>query len=300
MNTETQALAGRRRHPTLPEIHSPPSARAAAAPARRVRPGEPGLALPGGLAGFRTAASRRADRGRLAAVGLRRGAGHGRLLESSQRAQGIPYYLGDEPGLTQTLGWVGAWTSRPSVYAVAAKSAADVAAAVNFARDAQSAPRRQRRRPQLSGIVQCRRFAAHMDAAMRDMSCTMLSSARAAKAGSPPDPAVSVGAGASGDDVYHEVTTKAGRYVQGGGCPTVGVAGLIQRGGFGSFSKAFGLGAASLLEAEIVTADGGCGSRTPFRTQISFWALKGRRRQASALSRALRCERTSCRKMSGA
>jgi hypothetical protein len=45
-----------------------------------------------------------------------------------------PYYLGDEVGLTQTLGWVGAWTSRPSVYAVAAKSAADVSAAVNFAR----------------------------------------------------------------------------------------------------------------------------------------------------------------------
>ena len=45
-----------------------------------------------------------------------------------------PYYLGDETGLTQTLGWVGAWTSRPSVYAVAAKSTADVAAAVNFAR----------------------------------------------------------------------------------------------------------------------------------------------------------------------
>ena len=35
-----------------------------------------------------------------------------------------PYYLGDEVGLTQTLGWVGAWTSRSSVYAVAAKSAA--------------------------------------------------------------------------------------------------------------------------------------------------------------------------------
>lgn len=31
-----------------------------------------------------------------------------------------PYFIGDEPGLTQTLGWVGAWTSQPSVYAVAA------------------------------------------------------------------------------------------------------------------------------------------------------------------------------------
>jgi FAD/FMN-containing dehydrogenase len=37
-------------------------------------------------------------------------------------------------GLTQTLGWVGAWTSRPSVYAVEAKSTAAVVAAVNFAR----------------------------------------------------------------------------------------------------------------------------------------------------------------------
>ena len=33
-----------------------------------------------------------------------------------------PYYLGDEVGLTQSLGWVGAWTSEPSVYAVAAKT----------------------------------------------------------------------------------------------------------------------------------------------------------------------------------
>jgi len=45
-----------------------------------------------------------------------------------------PYFLGDEPGLTQTLGWVDAWTSSPSAYAVAAESAADVAAAVDFAR----------------------------------------------------------------------------------------------------------------------------------------------------------------------
>jgi hypothetical protein len=45
-----------------------------------------------------------------------------------------PYYLGDEVGLTQSLGWIGAWTSQPSVYAVAAKTAGDVVAAVNFAR----------------------------------------------------------------------------------------------------------------------------------------------------------------------
>ena len=44
-------------------------------------------------------------------------------------------------------------------------------------------------------------------------------------------------AGAIWLHVYDAVTTKAGRYVQGGGCTTVGVAGLVQSGGFGSFSK---------------------------------------------------------------
>src|SRR5262245_42054513 len=46
-----------------------------------------------------------------------------------------PYYIGGEPGLTQTLGWVDAWATAPSVYAVAARNAHDIAAAVNFARN---------------------------------------------------------------------------------------------------------------------------------------------------------------------
>jgi hypothetical protein len=46
-----------------------------------------------------------------------------------------PYCIGDEPGLTQTSGWVDAWTSAPSVDAVAATKTDDVVAAVNFARE---------------------------------------------------------------------------------------------------------------------------------------------------------------------
>ncbi len=71
-----------------------------------------------------------------------------------------------------------------------------------------------------------------------------------------PVPAVSIGAGAIWGRVYDAVAVHAGRYVQGGGCLTVGVAGFVQGGGFGSFSKEFGSGAANLLEAEVVTADG--------------------------------------------
>jgi hypothetical protein len=71
-----------------------------------------------------------------------------------------------------------------------------------------------------------------------------------------PVPAVRVGAGARWLEAYQAVTTQAGRYVQGGGCTTVGVAGLVLGGGFGNFSKGFGTGAANLLEADVVTADG--------------------------------------------
>src|SRR4029450_6350595 len=45
-----------------------------------------------------------------------------------------PWLIGDNVALTQTSGWVDAWTTTPSAYAVAARNAADVAAAVNFAR----------------------------------------------------------------------------------------------------------------------------------------------------------------------
>ncbi|HEY6716012.1 MAG TPA: hypothetical protein VI232_06690, partial [Reyranella sp.] len=45
-----------------------------------------------------------------------------------------PWYIGDNVALTQTSGWVDAWTSAPSTYAVAARNTADVVAAVDFAR----------------------------------------------------------------------------------------------------------------------------------------------------------------------
>jgi FAD/FMN-containing dehydrogenase len=167
-----------------------------------------------------------------------------------------PYYLGDEVGLTQTLGWVGAWTSRPSVFAVAVRTTQDVAAAVNFARD-------NNLRVVIKGGGHSYKGTSNAADSLliwtRRMNDVFLHDAFL-PAGSDgrekPMKAVTVESGAMWGRVYEEVTTKAGRYVQGGGCLTVGVAGLIQSGGFGSFSKAYGLAAASLLEAEIVTADG--------------------------------------------
>ena len=186
-----------------------------------------------------------------------------------------PYYLGDEVGLTQSLGWIGAWTSRPSVYAVAAESAQDVAAAVNFARTNNLRLVVKGGGHSYQGTSNAGDslliWTRHMNAVTLHDGFVGAGCAGQAE----PQPAVSVGPGAIWRQTYDAVTTKGGRYVQGGGCMTVGVAGLILGGGFGSFSKAYGLAAASLLEAEIVTAEGEVKIANACTNPDLFWALKG-------------------------
>jgi FAD/FMN-containing dehydrogenase len=186
-----------------------------------------------------------------------------------------PYYIGGNPGMTQTLGWVDAWTCQPSVYAVAARNATDIAAAVDFARDnnlrlvvkggghsyqgTSNAPD--------SLLIWTRHvqdIAIHNDFVPQGCGTTHA-----------PRKAVTVGAGTIWLHAYDAVTTQAGDYVQGGGCTTVGVAGLIQSGGFGSFSKHYGMAAAGLLEAEVVTADGKVRIANACTNPDLFWALKG-------------------------
>ena len=53
------------------------------------------------------------------------------------------------------------------------------------------------------------------------------------------------------------------------------MAGLIQSGGFGSFSKNYGLAAAALLEAEVVTADGVVRTANAHTNPDLFWGVKG-------------------------
>ena len=185
-----------------------------------------------------------------------------------------PYYLGDQVALTQTLGWVDAWTSRPSAHAVAARHAADVVAAVNFARQ-------HRLRLVIKGGGHSYQGTSNAADSLllwtRRMADVRLHEAFVGQgcAGTPPSRAVSVGAGALWAQVYDAVTTQGGGYVQGGGCLSVGVAGLVQSGGFGSFSKAYGTAAGSLIEAELVTADGALRVANANTHADLFWALKG-------------------------
>ena len=184
-----------------------------------------------------------------------------------------PFFNEEQPGATQTTGWVDAWEPAVSPYAVAAQSAQDVAAAVNFARE--------------QGVKLVVKGTGHdylgrSNAAdslliwthnMRDV--TVHDAFTVSGGPGPGVPAISVGAGTRWLEAY-VAATQHGRYVQGGGCTSVGAAGgFIQGSGYGSFSKRFGTGAAGVLEYEVVTADGKILIANDAQNQDLFWALRG-------------------------
>ncbi|HLN26119.1 MAG TPA: FAD-binding oxidoreductase [Gemmataceae bacterium] len=186
-----------------------------------------------------------------------------------------PYYIGDQPALTQTSGWLDAWTSAPSVYAVAAAETADIVAAVNFARAHRLRLVVKGGGHSYQGTSNAADSLLIWTRAMHEIVSHDAFVPQDCAGKVAPQPAVTVGAGAIWMHVYDAVTTRGGRYVQGGGCGTVGVAGLIQSGGFSSFSKKYGLAAAGLLEAEVVTADGAVQVANACTNPELFWALKG-------------------------
>jgi FAD/FMN-containing dehydrogenase len=186
-----------------------------------------------------------------------------------------PYLLSDTPGLTQSLGWIDAWTSHPSVKGVAARSTADVAAAIDFGR-----------RSRIPLVVKGggHSYFGNSNRAgslliwthrMRDIALLDAFVPQGAPKEVAPTRAVSVGTGCRWGEVYRKMSAEHGLYVQGGGCLTVGVGGFTLGGGFGSLSKQFGTGAANLLEAEVVTADGKVRIVNKWREPELFYALRG-------------------------
>jgi FAD/FMN-containing dehydrogenase len=186
-----------------------------------------------------------------------------------------PYYIGDHPGLTQTLGWVDAWFTKPSVYGVAAENARHLAAAVNFARENDLRLVVKGGGHSYLGTSNAPDSLLAWTRHMHDITMQEKFVPQGCEKTHSPSRAVTCGSGAIWMQAYDAVTTKAGAYVQGGGCTTVGVAGLVQSGGFGSFSKHYGTAAAGLLDAEVVTADGKIRTVNACKDPELFWALKG-------------------------
>src|SRR6267154_5046902 len=186
-----------------------------------------------------------------------------------------PYFLGDEPGLTESTGWVDAWATKPSVYAVAARNANDIAAAVNFARENNLRLVVKGGGHSYQGTSNAPDSLLIWTRHMHDVAMHPAFVPQGCERILKPQPAVTVGAGTIGMQAYQAVTTKGGKYVQGGGCTTVCLGGLVQSGGFGSYSKHYGSAAGSLLEAEVVTADGQIRIANACTNPDLFWALKG-------------------------
>jgi FAD/FMN-containing dehydrogenase len=186
-----------------------------------------------------------------------------------------PYYIGEQPGLTESFGWVDAWTTKPSVYAVAARNAGDIAQAVNFARQNNLRLAVKGGGHSYQGTSNAPDSLLIWTRRMKDIEMHSAFVPNGCERVMKPQPAVTVGAGTIGKWAYQAVTTEAGKYVQGGGCLTVGLAGLVQGGGFGSFSKHYGTAAGSLLEAEVITADGQVRIANACNNPDLFWALKG-------------------------
>ena len=174
------------------------------------------------------------------------------------------------------MGWLGAWSPATSVYAVVATTPGDVVAAVDFARD-----HRLRLVIKGTGHDYLGRSSAPDSLLvwthkMRRVAVEDAFVPRGCPSERPTVPAVTVEAGARWIDAYDEVTVKHHRYVQGGGCTTVGAAGgFLQGGGFGSWSKKYGIAAAGMLEAEVATADGRIVIANACQNQDLFWALRG-------------------------
>ncbi len=256
---------------TISLAHPASFARAARRARTRVRPGQPGWPSPAAWKGLDNAVGGRLQRlaAPFAACASKPDAP---ACSDALAALKNPFAVGDQPALTQTSGWAGAWTSQPSAYAVAASSTADVVAAVNFART-------HNLRLVVKGGGHSYQGTSNAPDSLlvwtRQMKAIQLHDTFTAQGCTGAQPAVSIGAGAMWIDAYDAVTTKAGRYVQGGGCTTVGVAGLVQSGGFSNFSKAYGTAAAGLIEAEVVTADGTVRIANACTNPELFWALKG-------------------------
>jgi FAD/FMN-containing dehydrogenase len=200
---------------------------------------------------------------------------NGAACAQAQKSIRNPYYIGDEPAGMEVSGWLDAWTPSPSAYAIAARNAGDVVAAVNFAREKNLRLVVKGGGHSYLGTSNAADSLLIFTRAMNKVTLHDAFVGAGCAGHGAPVAAVTAEAGAVWMDLYQAVTTEAGRYVQGGGCTTVGVAGLVQSGGFGSFSKGFGTAAGGLLEAEIVTADGQVRVANACSHPDLYWAIKG-------------------------
>jgi len=169
-------------------------------------------------------------------------------------------YLTSQPGFTFWRGYSGRWDQRTarSEYAVLAENAADIQAAVRFAA-------LHRLRLVVKGTGHS--FQGKSSAAgslllwthrLRDTQWHE----RLEVCGKEYEHPVVVAAGSQFSQT-HEEANQRGRMEMAGLCPSVGFSGFASGGGHGIFSRSYGTGASSIIQAEVVLANGSLVLATP-------------------------------------
>jgi FAD/FMN-containing dehydrogenase len=186
-----------------------------------------------------------------------------------------PWAIEDDPGAFHTTGWHGAHVSAHSPRVVAAESAADIAAAVDFAREHGAGLVIKGTGHDYLGRSCAPGSLMIWTHRMREVTVHDGFVRAGSSAGVAGVPAITVGAGTRWLEAYQALLPH-GRYVQGGGCVSVGAAGgFIQGGGFGIWSRRYGTAAGNMLEAEVVLASGEIVTANAVQHPDLFWALRG-------------------------
>ncbi|MDF1796830.1 MAG: FAD-binding protein [Coxiellaceae bacterium] len=187
-----------------------------------------------------------------------------------------PFYLQSISAGTESQGWLNAWTAAVSPYAIEAENADDIVAGVNFARKHNLRLVIKGASHDYLGRSTAPNSLLIWTHHMRDMKYHKSFVPKGCSKIFKAVPALTVSAGNTWLEAYDMATNKHGRYVQGGGCTTVGAAGgFTQGGGFGSWSKRYGTGAGSMLQAKVVLADGKKVIANQCQNKELFWALRG-------------------------
>jgi hypothetical protein len=184
-----------------------------------------------------------------------------------------PFTIEEHPWTSHSTGWHGAWETVVSPYVIEAECVDDMIAGVIFAKK--------------HGVKLVIKSTGHdylgrscapnsLMIWTHKMRGLEIHDAFVPRGGKESVPAVTIEAGCRWIEVFDFVITKNGKYIQGGGCTTVGACGgFIQGGGFGSFSKKFGSGCSSLVEAEIILASGDVVTANKYQNSDLFFALRG-------------------------
>ena len=186
-----------------------------------------------------------------------------------------PYPVEDDPGAFHTTGWHGAHVSAHSPRVVAAESAADIAAAVDFAREHGAGLVVKGTGHDYLGRSCAPGSLMIWTHRMREVTVHDAFVPAGSPDGTAGVPAITVGAGTRWLEA-HQALPPYDRHVQGGGCLSVGAAGgFTQGGGFGIWSRRYGIAAGSMLEAEVVLASGEIVTANAALHPDLFWALRG-------------------------